>query len=275
MKKNYSGIYLFSDIDGTLGIQDKGIAERNIKAINDFVDNGGTFSIATGRCMSDSAEFIKDLKVNGISIYNNGCTIYDPTKNKIYRNEHLISNANLFAKEINLLYPKLDVCYNDGSGYTDCKLVNEKKNYETCGKRKSSTYENLTKPYDKFIFTSTEKISKEMLVHINSLGFSGIQFDQSCENSFEMLPKGITKGEALEIIIEKFNIKRENTFFIGDNYNDITIFKSIGFAACPSETNNDLKSLCDIILGPCLDGAVADFIQYITTVSMSNISCAI
>ena len=45
--KKYEGILLCTDYDGTLSY--KGVPERNLEAIRKFMDEGGLFTIGTGR----------------------------------------------------------------------------------------------------------------------------------------------------------------------------------------------------------------------------------
>ena len=74
MSKIFDGIYLFSDIDGTLGRTETGIPKRNINAIKNFIENGGTFGVATGRYLSD-LDFVKEVPINGYSLINNRASI--------------------------------------------------------------------------------------------------------------------------------------------------------------------------------------------------------
>lgn len=47
--KPYHGIYLYSDLDGTLLQDDKTVSDENYAALTRFLDGGGSFGIATGR----------------------------------------------------------------------------------------------------------------------------------------------------------------------------------------------------------------------------------
>lgn len=40
--------YLFSDVDGTLYVNEK-VSKEDVSAVHKFVESGGVFSIATGR----------------------------------------------------------------------------------------------------------------------------------------------------------------------------------------------------------------------------------
>jgi hydroxymethylpyrimidine pyrophosphatase-like HAD family hydrolase len=83
-----------------------------------------------------------------------------------------------------------------------------------------------------------------------------------------MLPKGVNKGSALIELCEMQGIPINRTYFIGDSYNDKEIFQTAGFSACVAETPLELQGLCNYVLGACIDGALADFIQILNNISL-------
>lgn len=52
MKKIFDGYTLVSDMDGTLINSNKEISKENLDAIKYFVNNGGKFTVATGRMVA-------------------------------------------------------------------------------------------------------------------------------------------------------------------------------------------------------------------------------
>ena len=59
-----SDIYLFSDFDGTLHSATEGIPQRNLDALQRFVQKGGHFGLATGRAPFSAKEFLHLLPIN-------------------------------------------------------------------------------------------------------------------------------------------------------------------------------------------------------------------
>ena len=51
---NYSEVLITSDFDRTLTAPDSSIPKRNIEAIQYFIDNGGAFTVNTGRTIAKS-----------------------------------------------------------------------------------------------------------------------------------------------------------------------------------------------------------------------------
>ena len=87
----FDGILFLSDMDGTL-LHNAKLSEENRKAIEYFTENGGLFTVATGR----APEFIKkfNLKINAPIISINGTIIYD------LKNEHIIKDYFLMPEMI-------------------------------------------------------------------------------------------------------------------------------------------------------------------------------
>lgn len=95
----FDGIILISDMDGTIINSDKKISERDKKAINYFKENGGLFTIATGRMLPSANRYVLDLDLSLPIILYNGGKIYDykeeKTLKEYYLEEHRKEIINL------------------------------------------------------------------------------------------------------------------------------------------------------------------------------------
>jgi hydroxymethylpyrimidine pyrophosphatase-like HAD family hydrolase len=80
---------------------------------------------------------------------------------------------------------------------------------------------------------------------------------------FELLPAGITKGAALAVLGEQLGITPDRILSIGDYYNDVAMLQASAVGAVPSDAPDDIKAIADLVVGPCENGAVADFIEYL------------
>jgi len=261
----FTGYHLFSDIDGTLGTADKGIPIRNIAAILRFVENGGVFSLCTGRMAVNIKSFTKDLTVNGTCIIDNGAAYYDYFTGKRFCIRTLPKQSVEYLRYILKNEEFLDVTAVTKTGFF--RVMN---------------YDRLEMPNDEDLECRLKKLSEihtpqlrivfslppcsdidEKLSQWNNLDFSGVSFIKSSDSYIEMMPKGVNKGSALVELCEMQEISINRTFFIGDSYNDMEIFKSAGFSACVAETPLVLQKYCDCVLGPCMEAALADYINLI------------
>ena len=79
----FSDILLTVDYDRTLTAPDSTIPERNIEAIRYFIDNGGAFTVNTGRSMPMALAFTDKVPVNAPLLLYNGSAAYDTEKKEI------------------------------------------------------------------------------------------------------------------------------------------------------------------------------------------------
>lgn len=72
------------------------------------------------------------------------------------------------------------------------------------------------------------------------------------------------KAEVVKKIQEKYNLSQENIACIGDDYNDLPMFKQSGLKFSPSNAVEAIKKNADIVLSKNGgDGAVREMIEYL------------
>lgn len=81
---------------------------------------------------------------------------------------------------------------------------------------------------------------------------------------YEQIPEGVSKASALDKLTKMLKIDKGCFFAIGDYYNDVEMLKKADISAVPSDSPEEIKELADFLAGKCRDGAVADFINYLT-----------
>ena len=97
---------LASDMDGTL--MDKGyINPKNYAAIEEFINLGGTFVIATGRSSMAIDHLVKNFKDLKYSIVYNGGMIYEYATESPVAECHLPEEDKIFFKEVLERFPLL------------------------------------------------------------------------------------------------------------------------------------------------------------------------
>lgn len=63
------------------------------------------------------------------------------------------------------------------------------------------------------------------------------------KTAVDITPRGINKGSAIEIFEEKTSFSREEMLAIGDSNSDLDVMDYTGFAACPSNANENVKRM--------------------------------
>tara|TARA_Y100001978_G_scaffold106399_1_gene95022 strand:- start:1381 stop:2055 length:675 start_codon:yes stop_codon:yes gene_type:complete len=114
-----------------------------------------------------------------------------------------------------------------------------------------------------------QSVKKGLEIGIISSGFS----DQIVKKRAEML--GITncyvggdaKIEVLDQWIQEKNLSYDEVAMVGDDINDLSVMNRIGLSACPSDSVNEVKSVCDVILrkkggAGCVREFIDDYISH-------------
>ena len=77
-----------------------------------------------------------------------------------------------------------------------------------------------------------------------------------------MMAQGATKASAVDFLMQYLHIPADNLIAIGDYDNDIPMLEKAGFAVCMGDAPDRVKVICDMVTKPCLEGGVAQFLDY-------------
>lgn len=261
--------YIFSDLDGTLLTDNKVIPQNSIEAIKEFQNQGGIFSIATGRCLNSIINNIKGITFNGPAILFNGCVIYDFINDKILWERSL--NQDISKKIIDFVLQNVKYSNTGVLIYTidglyslrDNKYVKKLIQIEGGGFSETEKY-TIDSPWIKVLFTDENKIITELNKDIQKLFYlRDIDTCFSLNVFLEILPKGINKGYSLDIIrqIDKYN---DYTFYaVGDYFNDLEMLKCADVPVCPNNAPTEIQNICKKVLCNNNDGVIFDLINEI------------
>ncbi len=212
---------LVSDYDKTFYLNDEDI-EKNKIAINEFRKRGNIFIIATGRSHFDFHNKLDLYKFDyDYVIINHGATILD-------KNDNILANFPIK----NEIIPEIK---------KDLKLEKSIKGF-CCSELESRVdfnHKDLTKinvgynSKDEAI-SINRKINNKYSQFINSYSIA--------ETSLEIISNETNKSKAIDLLLNRLNIKRQNVYTIGDGYSDIEMVKNFnGYAM--QESVDELKKV--------------------------------
>lgn len=259
-------VIIFSDMDGTLLTHDKKINEKDLNAIRKFRSLGGKFTFATGRTLQSFEQYREKLGTDFPLIMYNGAMIHDYGSGENLCMRPLPDNAKQMALDIMSLMPE---CGGEVLTSRNTYVFSNTK-YQQIHTRLCAitpVYENLADIPDgewlKVLFSLAPDRVPVLEEIIDGLNLSGVEFVRSAEILLEMLPKGISKGTALEDY-RKLDGMADYTFVaIGDFDNDIEMITSADIGVCPANAEESVKNISDIVLSrDCNSGAVAELIEY-------------
>lgn len=239
----FDGILICTDLDGTLYRNDKSISAENRTAIEYFKREGGYFTFITGRMPSYSMDAYRAVNPNVPFGCINGGGLYDGAAEKyVWTCEGLVGFLDL-VECVDEAFPEvgIQVCTFDHTYFAKENATMENFRKITRLPNLVRDYRDVKEPVGKIIFgTDREEellgVEKLLRSHPKSPLFDFVRSERTL---FEILPKGVQKGLALENLVLHLGMDPGKTVGIGDYNNDVGMFKAaaIGIAvsnACPA-----------------------------------------
>lgn len=252
------------DIDGTLIDCQNGhttLTTNTKRALQALKEAGHYIFIASGRPYCYLLEELIDFDFDGYILDDGAYILFDNQELAYHpipvkQLEPLLKQV-IEKNMVAVLYGKKDayVFQDDGSliDYAKSFMINEK--------------------YVKYV-TAVDKIKDQVLkVHIKTQNENDFKHMKINENDFycvndtshllkEIYGKTYTKATALDEILEKLHVKKENTYFFGDGHNDIEMMDAVHHAIAMDNATLEVKKHADAICKSVAQDGVADYIFY-------------
>ena len=262
------------DLDGTLVTDEKELTKKTIEVIKEISKQGVKVMISSGRAFYRLEKFIDALdlrKENQCTIcFNGGIIVENTTKELLY-------SQNLDAKEVEELIQlgkalRLPIMiYARDTHYVEAIPEVVRKNTKNLKgmnlKVVNFNQLNFNKPQNYIykvcfidkpekIIEKREQISKEM--------FEKYEITSSVPEYLEIVKKGIKKSEAIKVVMEKYNIKRDEVMAIGDGENDIEMLDFAGLGIAMENASDFVKEFAnDVTTSNNHDGVANAIEKYI------------
>ena len=268
----FDGCLLACDIDGTLMVNGY-ISPRAIEKIEYFTSNGGMFALATGRSLGAVSMVLNKINGIGASVLLNGCMIYDFSKKKIVAEEVLTEEARNIVEDVYKKFPNIGLeIHSEDKVYLlrENKEVIDHEVYEMLDSIPITIECALNVKWNKVLVVADSDEEYEEVknfIDSNIIGNVAIPttsfIDGRTRYYVELVPLNVSKASAVKKLCGILNVKKDSCFAIGDYYNDLEMIKDSDIGCFTADAPDDLKQHADFISGVALDGAVADFIDYL------------
>ncbi len=272
---NYSDILLAVDYDRTLTAPDSSIPKRNIEAIEYFIENGGAFTVNTGRSLPMANVFLGKVPLSAPLLLYNGSAAYDVDKGEFTQACEIGLDGDAFTQELQELFPHLLVEIQAVDGHYSLKkdrhweLFSENGGcpwgYATPSRipgpfLKVSLYGDCSGHSVASMYDATQREMDEMLGAIDTvrrLYGDQVEVFHPCAKIVDIHAKGISKLRSARCLQKALGKKW--LVCVGDGENDVSMLRGADFAWCPADgvVADRFQNVCN-----CADGAVAEVIYH-------------
>lgn len=216
---------LFFDIDGTILSEITGkIPESASAALQKAHDLGHLLFINTGRTICCLPPMICQLPFSG---YLCGCGSYI-----VYNDEVLTSTQipkerqaeiirQVRASNAGLLLEGKEDCYRSSHITRFAKLEGTCRYLATLGLTREHYIESGLCDFDKFVIYTDEQTGTDTLLPALAKDMDLID---RLGGVYEVVPKGYSKGTAIDFILKHFGLELDDAYVFGDSSNDLAMF---------------------------------------------------
>lgn len=236
---------LVADVDGTLAVGGAPVPFELVARLNEFRRRGGLFTLATGKGPQAALPYLQQLSVDIPAILLNGAQIYEYSGD-CYLQEHFLpaSFTEVFLPWLDesgldaLAYRGKDVFIRAVNPVTAEYLTKENTPY---GEVKQ--WQNLTRlGLHKILIIS--RSSPFPLFAASHPALAGrVNWVNSESMYWEVLPPGVSKGSALEKLIQFLCLEPEEVVAVGDYLNDLEMISMAGLGVAVANAHPQLQSV--------------------------------
>ena len=276
----FSGVLLASDFDDTLvptsalraqGLPVQGTSPENCAALTYFTENGGRFTISTGRSAAPFAPYAAQLPLNAPAVVSGGGALYDYSTGRYCMMTHLLPCA---AADLSVLAERfpgaaLELYHADETVWVLHPNAWSEEHRCTTHSRMCpvTSLDQVVFPLHKALF---EAPPEQLLALCSALRTTAL--GQACEAIFaaphmlELTARGADKGTALLFLAGRLGLKASGLCAVGDHQNDLPMLRAARYAFAPENAAAEVRSLPGIRLvcaaqNHALQAVVADLNQ--------------
>lgn len=278
-KKKFDGVLICSDIDGTLFFHsqsmEKGLVPENAcKAIKYFQDNGGRFTLATGRFPRYAATALSQfITPNAPLVTLNGTVIYDAKLDKMLSKCPLNDDIARLSYDVINKIPTMTRTYlhcdgnvsysikRDGSGGFVYK--NELDAADTY--RPILSREHFSQLFGdavvfKVLYIFREEDSDSALAEITEM-FPEYAISRSWINGIELNRADADKAHGTRFLADLLGDVKL-LVCVGDFENDISMLKAADIGYAVASARDEVKAAADrVTVKTCAEGAIEEIIE--------------
>lgn len=241
-----------SDLDGTLLNPEHKLTEATRQAVQDLVDQGIQFMLATGRHYQDVYLIAQQLGVEMCLITSNGARVHNQSGKLLYEN-HMPAK---YVKEVLALSRGFDIHRN--LYQNDLWLVEEPHEellaiHDASGFRyQMSDFDKIDlTQIDKIYFTAEHQVLVELEVLLNQHFAGKLNITFTSPEYLEVMNFGVCKGKALEMILQQRGLDSSEVMALGDGMNDKGMLSLVGHGVVMENASAKVKSLLpDLVVAP-------------------------
>ncbi len=238
----FNGYLLVSDMDATLLTNKHKISDKNRETIEYFIENGGKFTVATGRMQKAVRAFLTQMSINAPAILHNGAQIYDFDNNRVLFERFIEDSRKDAIRRVHDDMPELGLeIYCDDTVYiyrecSETRRFNNRK-YEVVYEMPDAVWD---RPWIKCLLIGEKKLL-DYYEPIYRRDYDSGYAIRSGKKYLDIVSSEVSKGLALAKLADMLGFDRCKVIAVGDNMNDISMLETAGISYAVENAEKEVK----------------------------------
>ncbi len=256
----FKNVLIASDFDGTLK-NDMGIITPDvIEKIQYFINNGGYFTVCTGRIYQGFHLYSPEY-INAPVLLGNGAMAYDYKKGEVIFNDAIGKEGLSAVKHILKAFPDISiefynfnkVCAINLNSHSEQHFTSQGISFEII-----NSPEEAPHPWTK-VMIAAHGCSKEVQEILEK--HPEINYLKTTGDYVEILKKGVDKGTGLLKLAKALACQQKDTYAAGDGYNDVEMLVASNGGFVPENGSQEALSVAKYVTRSNNDGCIANAIE--------------
>ena len=240
---------------------------ENRQAIEYFMAEGGTFSIATGRALPSFEIVRPGLPMNGPAILFNGAAIYDFKAEQYLCTAFLPDTVRPHIMQVLDAWPEAAVeLYHDDNAIfalhaNELTLAHLHLTHEAT--KMLETIDQAPSPISKALFEIVPEKMAALHRYVTDMPWAS-RYEIVPSSSFllELTAKGASKGDMVQRLAQLLHIAPQNVYCVGDHANDLGMLAVSAIPFAPANAIESVRQVPGIhILPDARNGTIAALIR--------------
>lgn len=258
----FDNVLLLSDFDGTLNDDSGHTPQSVLDAVTYFENNGGRFSVSTGRTYQGLCRYPYTSRFNAPALLSNGAMAYDFRKREIAFLDGIGDEGVEMLRVLMTQFPDVAIeMYPFDETFAVHLSEGSHRHFTNQGIPYTVVDDpaEAVRPWAKEMLCCPE--GKSLAVQDFLRQSSAVGFLPTTGTFVEVLRRGVDKGSGLLKLADMLCIPHSRVYAVGDGYNDVDMLHAAAGAFVPCNGAEEALAAADYVVRSNNDGTVAHAIE--------------
>lgn len=236
---------IVTDLDGTLLGYDRRVKKEDREAVVRAITSGIQFAVASGRMDNEILEVLKEIGHDAHRISQNGAFVYTNDHRLLHKRAFDPALARSIYEQARTLEAIVLVC-NEQTSFVETKTeqieqMRARLFFDIVEKREMLHAIGRDIHPSKITVIAEEHVVNHFEHVVNETWGPYVDTFISEPRCLDIMPKRISKGEALQLLMNHLRIQPEQVACFGDSFNDIPMFRLTPHSFVMSHAHEQVK----------------------------------